>query len=48
MVNKLYGITFKENKDIPVYQSDVKLYEVFDEDGSFLLFFMQISIQEMG
>ena len=27
---------FKENKDIPVYHPDVKAYEVFDEDGSFL------------
>ena len=36
---KLYGITFKENKDIPVYHSDVKAYEVFDKDGSFLAVF---------
>lgn len=33
---KLYGITFKENKEIPVYHPDVKAYEVFDEDGSYL------------
>lgn len=32
--NKLYGITFKERKDIPVYNPDVKVYEVFDQDGS--------------
>ena len=37
--NRLYGITFKENKDIPVYHPDVKAYEVFDEDGSFLAVF---------
>ena len=39
LANSLYGITFKENKDIPVYHSDVKAYEVFDEDGSFLAVF---------
>jgi peptidyl-dipeptidase Dcp len=31
--NQLYGITFKERKDIPVYQPDVMVYEVFDADG---------------
>ncbi len=36
LANKLYGITFKENKNIPVYHPDVKAYEVFDENGSFL------------
>jgi peptidyl-dipeptidase Dcp len=30
---QLYGITFKERKDIPVYQPDVMVYEVFDVDG---------------
>ena len=39
LANKLYGITFKENKDIPVYHPDVKAYEVFDKDGSFLAVF---------
>ncbi|HEY3778812.1 MAG TPA: M3 family metallopeptidase, partial [Rhizomicrobium sp.] len=32
--NKLYGITFKERHDIPVYQPDVRVFEVFDKDGS--------------
>jgi len=32
--NKLYGITFKARKDIPVYQPDVLVFEVFDKDGS--------------
>ena len=32
--NTLYGITFKERKDIPVYQPDVRVFEVFDKDGS--------------
>ncbi|MGA8221871.1 MAG: peptidyl-dipeptidase Dcp [Candidatus Acidiferrales bacterium] len=31
--NQLYGITFKERKDIPVYQADVRVFEVFDTDG---------------
>jgi peptidyl-dipeptidase Dcp len=31
--HELYGITFKERKDIPVYQPDVRVYEVFDVDG---------------
>ena len=39
LANKLYGITFKENKDIPVYHPDVKAYEVFDKDGSYLAVF---------
>ena len=39
LANRLYGITFKENKDIPVYHPDVKAYEVFDKDGSHLAVF---------
>jgi len=39
LANRLYGITFKENKDIPVYHPDVKAYEVFDKDGSYLAVF---------
>ena len=31
--NQLYGITFKERKDIPVYNPDVRVFEVFDADG---------------
>ena len=37
--NKLYGITFKERHDIPVYQPDVRVFEVFDKDGSSLALF---------
>ncbi|HYG07568.1 MAG TPA: peptidyl-dipeptidase Dcp [Stenotrophomonas sp.] len=37
--NQLYGLTFKERKDIPVYHPDVKVYEVFDKDGSSLALF---------
>jgi len=33
-VNKLFGLTFKENAEITVYQEDVKAYEVFNADGS--------------
>ena len=39
LANRLYGITFKENKDIPTYHPDVKAYEVFDRDGSYLAVF---------
>jgi peptidyl-dipeptidase Dcp len=38
--NKLYGITFKERKDLPVYHPDVRVFEVFDANGkSFALFY---------
>ena len=38
--NQLYGLTFKERKDIPVYQKDVRVFEVFDKDStSFALFY---------
>lgn len=36
LAKRLYGITFKENKNIPVYHPDVLAYEVFDEKGKFL------------
>lgn len=39
LANRLYGITFKDNSDIPVYHPDVKAYEVFDRDGSYLAVF---------
>ena len=39
LANRLYGITFRENKDIPVYHPDVKAYEVFDKDGTYLAVF---------
>ncbi len=32
--HQLYGLTFKERKDLPVYQPDVRVFEVFDKDGS--------------
>jgi peptidyl-dipeptidase Dcp len=34
--SRLYGLTFKENQQIPVYHSDATGYEVFDQDGSFI------------
>ena len=37
--NQLYGITFKERKDIPVYQPDVRVFEVSDADGKPLALF---------
>ena len=36
LATKLYGISFKLNKDIPVYHQDVEAYEVFDKDGKYL------------
>ncbi len=36
LATKLYGITFRQNKDIPVYHKDVVAYEVYDKDGSYL------------
>ncbi len=32
--NKLYGLTFKERFDLPVYQADVRVFQVYNEDGS--------------
>src|ERR1700687_505136 len=37
--NQLYGITFQERHDIPVYQSDVRVFEVFDAEGKHLALF---------
>ncbi len=39
VANKLYGITFKERTDIPVYNAEVKTFDVFDKDGKFLAVF---------
>ncbi|HMI44060.1 MAG TPA: peptidyl-dipeptidase Dcp, partial [Gemmatimonadaceae bacterium] len=37
--NKLYGLTFRERHDIPVYHPDVRVFEVFDSDGKALALF---------
>ena len=37
--NQLYGLTFKQRTDLPVYQPDVRVFEVFDKDGSSLALF---------
>lgn len=37
--NRVYGLTFKERKDIPVYHPDVKVFEVIDKDGKPLALF---------
>jgi peptidyl-dipeptidase Dcp len=37
--NQLYGITFQERHDIPVYQPEVRVFEVFDADGKHLALF---------
>ena len=36
LATRLYGLTFKENKEIPVYHPEANAYEVYDQDGSFL------------
>ncbi len=36
---QLYGLTFKERHDLPVYDPDVRVFEVFDADGSSLALF---------
>jgi peptidyl-dipeptidase Dcp len=36
VAQNLYGLNFKELKDIPVYQEDVKVFEVSDADGSYI------------
>ncbi len=38
--NRLYGLTFKERHDLPVYNPDVRVFEVFDADGSPLALFI--------
>jgi peptidyl-dipeptidase Dcp len=40
MANKVYGLSFKERKDLPVYQEDVRVFEVFEEDGKALGLFL--------
>ncbi len=37
--NQLYGLTFVERKDIPVYQSDVRVFNVIDKDGKQIALF---------
>src|SRR5437588_3500265 len=38
--NKLYGLTFKERKDLPVYLPEVRIWEVADRDGKPLALFI--------
>jgi len=37
--NQLYGLTFKERHDLPVYHADVRVFEVFDANGKHLALF---------
>ncbi|PYJ29571.1 MAG: dipeptidyl carboxypeptidase II, partial [Verrucomicrobia bacterium] len=37
---KLYGLTFKERHDLPVYQPDVRVFDVYDRDGKPLAIFI--------
>ena len=36
LAERLYGITFRKNTEIPVYHKEVEAFEVFDKDGKFL------------
>jgi peptidyl-dipeptidase Dcp len=36
LATALYGLTFKENKEIPVYHPDVTVFEVYDEKNKFI------------
>ena len=36
LATRMYGITFKQNHDIPTYNPDVKVWEVYDYDGTYL------------
>jgi peptidyl-dipeptidase Dcp len=38
--NQLFGLTFKERKDLPAYRPDVRVFEVFDSDGTSLALFL--------
>ena len=39
LAKRLYGVTFKENKNIQVYHPEVTAYEVFDQKGKYLAVF---------
>ena len=36
LATRLYGITFRQNHEIPLYNPDVKVWEVYDYDGKFI------------
>ena len=38
--NQLYGLTFKERKDIPTWSPDMRAFEVYDQDGKELALFL--------
>ena len=38
--NKLYGLSFKERKDLPVYNPDVRVFDVFDSNGKQIAIFL--------
>ena len=42
-MNKLYGIEFRERKDLPVYHPDVRVFDVFDKDGThFAIYYVDL------
>lgn len=46
VANKLYNLTFKENKNVPVYHSEVKVYEVYEKDQYLGLFYLDLFPRE--
>lgn len=48
LATKLYGLTFRENKKIPVYNADVKAYEVFDRKGNYMAVLYTDFLQRPG
>ena len=46
--HQLYGITFKERKDLPAYHPDVRVFEVFDADGKSLAIYYADYFQRSG
>ncbi|MCS7205013.1 MAG: M3 family metallopeptidase [Leptospiraceae bacterium] len=47
VANKLYGLSFQRNENIPVYHPEVQVYEVYDEDKKFLgLFYFDLFPRE--
>ena len=48
VANKLYGLTFKERKDLPVYEPTAQSFEVIDKDGKTLAIFYSDNFPREG
>jgi peptidyl-dipeptidase Dcp len=44
----MYGITFKQRKDLPVYHPDVVAYEVFDNGKSMAIYYLDFYKRQNG